>query len=76
MVIKVNGRSRFWNGARISYDNIVRDIVCEHVGNRNALHTVTYAYRKGAKPGGTLAPGQDIEAESGMIFNAIVTGNG
>ena len=76
MVIKVNGKSRFWNGARISYDNIVRDIVCEHVGNRNALHTVSYAYRRSVKPGGTLAPGEDIEAESGMIFNAMVTGNG
>jgi hypothetical protein len=77
MVIILNGKSKFFNGTRISYEDIV-GIVCEHVGNPEALHTVAYSYRSRRselKPG-TLAPGQDAPVERGMVINAVVTDNG
>lgn len=76
MVIILNGKSRFFNGARISYEDVVA-MVTEHVGNPKALHTVAYSFRSRSstsKPG-TLAPGQDIAIERGMVINCVDTGN-
>lgn len=76
MVIILNGKSRFFNGTMISYEDVVA-MVTEHVGNPQALHTVAYSFRsrRSELAPGTLIPGQSIAVSRGMVINAVDTSN-
>lgn len=77
MVIILNGKSRFFNGTMISYEDVVA-MVTEHVGNPQAPHTVAYSFRsrKSELAPGTLIPGQSVAVARGMVINAVDTSNG
>jgi Multiubiquitin len=69
--IIVNGRDKHVISALLSYDYIVR------LAGRDPLTSplVSITWRVKGQGGGSLTPGQSVQAEDGMIFNAYVTGS-
>jgi hypothetical protein len=69
--IIVNGQEKLVISAPLSYDYIVRlagiDLLKPPI--------VSIMWRLKGHEGGILSPGQSVDAEDGMIFNAYVTGN-
>ena len=72
-VIVINGRSKFWNEPRITYEQVVEHAYDKYPNERReGLHTVVYSFRgKGA--GGSLTPGTAAPVEPGMVFTAVIT---
>lgn len=69
MKIVINGREHSPDGHTISHED-----VCRMVG-KPASATVTYSgpRRGDSQRRGELRPGQVVELEPGLIFNAMVT---
>lgn len=80
----LNGYERKWrsyshfNGSVVSYEDVVEwsGIDSDRERIRERVYTVTYAMPNGSgKRGGTLAAGESVPFESGMVFNVTRTTN-
>ena len=72
-VIVINGRSKFWNEPRITYEQVVEHAYDKYPSERReGLHTVVYSFR-GRGRGGSLTPGTAAPVEPGMVFTAVIT---
>ena len=72
--INVNGRWITIVGESLSYEDVVSLV---GGGRSDAGYTVTYTCRPGdARRAGTLAPGDRVDLEDGMVLNATITDRG
>lgn len=67
----INGIVQDIDRDEVSYEYIVELAS----SGSSVLHSVVYSRGSGAKPSGTLTPGESVEVRDGMIFSAVITGN-
>jgi hypothetical protein len=71
--IVVNGRQQTVTADELSYDEVVRLADPNPPTGPDVLISVTYRRGTGAKPEGTLSPGQSVALKDGMIFDVVIT---
>lgn len=72
IAIIVNGREKFWDKRRISFEEVVA-LAEGNVSNSNKAYTVTYLKGPKQNPEGEMAKGDVVFVINKMIFNATAT---
>jgi len=70
--IILNGGHRVLHSNKASYDDIV---ALAYPYARDVLYSITYSKGPAANQQGILSPGQVVQVQNGMNFNAYFTGN-
>lgn len=73
ITIVVNGQPHKWEKGNIAFFEVVGLEIPDYQQHPDVTYTVTYSRGHGGRSG-ILAPGAEVKAHEGMVFNVSETG--